>query len=220
MCSHRVFLFSFPFCGWRCPFPGTCGLVQPMMVGSCEQEGSSILGGAQGRSALMWGDGPLLPPSLMEIQASTRCLHRAGDGRPPAARRAHPWRRPFPGADPVPMSCQRRRPQLSCSLLNRAPQPALAQVPPQSPRCKAWAQPPKPQPPALSQWPAGEEMLLLVPVAALPPAAFAWGRGMENIPPIDPRNHKSHPPPLPLQGVLGGLGPPAPGGASLRQPPT
>lgn len=115
------------------------------------------------------------------------CSHGAGEEHP-AATKAHPWRRPFPGVDPMQRSCARRWPHLSRSLLTGAHQLALAWVPLQPLWYKAPAQPQKPQPPALSQWPAGEEMFLLVSVAALPWGRLFLWRGVQNIPPIYPRN--------------------------------
>lgn len=36
-------LFSFPFCGWRCPYPGTHGPVQPSMAhGSGHQQAGGL----------------------------------------------------------------------------------------------------------------------------------------------------------------------------------
>lgn len=81
-CSHRVFLFSFPFCGWRCPFLGTRGHMQlwHTALGTSEQEGFGVLAWVHSRNSLMWEDCPLFSPQPAGDQPSTCCSRRADDG--------------------------------------------------------------------------------------------------------------------------------------------
>lgn len=154
-CSHRVFLFSFPFCGWRCPFLGTRGHMQlwHTALGTSEQEGFGVLAWVHSRNSLMWEDCPLFSPQPAGDQPSTCCSRRADDG---ILRQAedfipggHPLRR-----RPVQMSHARRQDLLPCSPLTRDSQPALAQISLQTLWFKALVQLQKPHPSAQSQWPA------------------------------------------------------------------
>lgn len=79
-CSHRDFLFSFLFCGWRCPFLAHMGTCSHGTLRWAPASRRALASMPECTNSLMWGDCALFSPQPAGHQPSTCCSHRAGDG--------------------------------------------------------------------------------------------------------------------------------------------
>lgn len=164
--------------------------------------------GEHGAEMCGWGEIAIWFPLQLEIQPST-----CWGGHPPAARKAHPCRTTFPEHE----RCEETTSSLLSSL-SRAPHSQLQHESFCSHHgVKPW----------LSHGSCSHQhsasgqdekkcfssCLLLLCCRRL----FLW-RGLQSIPPHLPQKQQLHPPPLPLQRVLGGLGSLGPRSEGLTRP--